>query len=126
MVDLLAKLELANKKVLILTGDVRREVYLSCRNLPKSRVMRYADASAYDILWSDALVVEEGAIGGEPVKAPAKKAKRVAKAAKSSMTRATKAAKETAKKAAKKTAKKTAKKATKRKAAGGKKGDADA
>ena len=34
----------------------------TCRGV---EVMPYADASAYDILWADALVVEQGALGGE-------------------------------------------------------------
>ena len=37
-----------------------RTSYLSGRNLPTVRVMPYAEASAYDILWSDAVVVEAG------------------------------------------------------------------
>lgn len=122
MVDLLGKLELAGRKVLILTKETRPEVFLSCRNLPNSRVMRYSDASAYDILWSDAMLIEEDAIGGHMVerasKPPARRTKRAAKAAKS-----------TARKSVKKTTSKTAKgkkKAVKRKADSGKKGGSDA
>lgn len=120
MADLLRKMELAGRKVLVLTKETRPEVFLSCRNIANSRVMRYADASAYDILWSDALLIEEDAIGGytveRPSKPPARRAKRAAKAAKS-----------TAKKSVKKTTSKTAKKkAVKRKAGSGKKGSSDA
>ncbi len=120
MADLLGKLELAGRKVLILTKEKRPEVLLSCRNLPNSRVMRYSDASAYDILWSDALLIEEDAIGGHRVerasKPPARRAKRAAKAAKS-----------TTKKSVKKSASTAAKKkAVKRKAGSGKKGGSDA
>ena len=79
MVGLLDKLGLTDKRVLILTKEPRPEVYLSCRNLPKVRVMRYSDAPAYDVLWCDFLLVEEDAIGGVAV-APAPRAKRVHKA----------------------------------------------
>jgi hypothetical protein len=119
MADLLGKLDLGQSKVLILTKASRPEVFLSCRNLQNSRVMRYADASAYDILWSDALLVEEEAIGGHTIeraaKHPTKRAKRVARATKT-----------TAKKTAKKAGKKAKKTAAKKKAAGSKKGGSDA
>ncbi len=68
MADLLNKLEVAGKKVLILTAETQQAVYLSGRNLPNVQVMRYGDAAAYDILWSDIVVVEEGAIGGHAIK----------------------------------------------------------
>src|SRR5579862_1352283 len=52
--ELLEKLGLADRKVLVLTaGDGHaHNVYLSGRNLPAVEVMRFADATAYDILWS--------------------------------------------------------------------------
>src|SRR6267378_1681655 len=51
---LIAKLELTDKKVLVLTaGDENaHNVYLSGRNMPGVHVMRFADATAYEILWS--------------------------------------------------------------------------
>jgi large subunit ribosomal protein L4 len=60
LAELLQKLGLRDKKVLVLTtGDAAaKNVYLSGRNLPDVRVMRFADATAYEILWSDAVVVE--------------------------------------------------------------------
>src|SRR5207253_6277944 len=61
---LLAKLGLEGKKVLLLTNELNRNLYLSGRNLPSAEVMRFADASAYDVLWSDAVVVEQAALGG--------------------------------------------------------------
>ena len=59
-VELLAKLQLTDKKVLVLTagGENSYNVYLSGRNIPDVQVMRYADATAYEILWSHAVVVE--------------------------------------------------------------------
>jgi large subunit ribosomal protein L4 len=66
LAELLEKLSLTGKKVLLLTHGTNHAVYLSGRNIPLVRVMNYADVSAYDALWSDAVVVEEGAFGGEP------------------------------------------------------------
>lgn len=73
---LLEKLGAAGRKTLLLTHGVKRTVYLSGRNLPTVRVLPFGDASAYDVLWSDVLVVEQPALGGEvtPVaEAPARK-----------------------------------------------------
>ncbi|HLQ23419.1 MAG TPA: 50S ribosomal protein L4 [Gemmatimonadales bacterium] len=61
---LLGKLGVDDGKVLVLTAAHNPNAYLSGRNLPRVQVMRWADASAYDVLWADALVVEEGAITG--------------------------------------------------------------
>jgi large subunit ribosomal protein L4 len=63
--DLLAKLELTDKKVLVLTAgaDGSHNVYLSGRNIPGVHVMRFADATAYEILWSHAVLVELPALG---------------------------------------------------------------
>ena len=127
---LLASLGLDGRKILVLTAAANEAVYLSGRNLPSVDVMPYPQASAYDVLWAEAVVVEEGALTGvmpEPLadepeepaaaKAPkrsAAKAAKTAKAAKKSAKSAeTKAAKKSAKtaKAAKKSTAKTAKKA---------------
>jgi large subunit ribosomal protein L4 len=64
MAELLAKLGVADRKVLVLTAVNNPNAYLSGRNLPRVQVLRYSDASAYDILWADVVVVEEGAITG--------------------------------------------------------------
>jgi large subunit ribosomal protein L4 len=139
---LLGKLGIDGGKVLVLTAVHNPNVYLSGRNLTDVEVMRYADASAYDILWSDAVVVEEGALTGvipevteesEPqtprrtkaakataAKAKAAGAKAAAKKAKATKAKATKAA---APKSKKPTAKKSAKAPAKKPAARKKKGD---
>ncbi|MGH7567528.1 MAG: 50S ribosomal protein L4 [Gemmatimonadales bacterium] len=64
LAELLAKLGLADRKVLVLTAGAgaAHNVYLSGRNIPGVRVMRFADATAYEILWSDVVVVELGAL----------------------------------------------------------------
>jgi large subunit ribosomal protein L4 len=67
MVELLDRLGLAGREVLVLTAEHSPNVHLSGRNIPGVMVMRYRDAAAYDILRADALVVEEAAIGGHAV-----------------------------------------------------------
>ncbi len=87
MRELLTKLGIAERKVLILTEGVNQVAFLSARNLPNVHVMPYSDASTYHILWSDVLVVESGAIGAAPSagaegaegEAPAKPRKRAAR-----------------------------------------------
>ncbi len=64
LAGLLEKLGLEGKKVLVLSNGLNRNLFLSGRNLPSAEVMSFADASAYDVLWSDALVVEQAALGG--------------------------------------------------------------
>jgi len=128
---LLATLELEGRKALVLTAGSNSNVYLSGRNLPTVEVLPYAEASAYDILWSDAVVVEEGALTGvmpeplpdepdadeAPVKAP--KAKRAAAPKPPKAAKPAKAKKSAKKAAAKPAAKaKAAKKPTAKKAVG--------
>jgi large subunit ribosomal protein L4 len=140
LAGLLDELGLDGSKVLVLTANGDQNVYLSGRNLPTVEVMPYAQASAYDVLWSDAVVVEEGALTGvmpeplpdepeaEEAPAPRKRpsAAKPAKAAKpkaakpapsrseGATKKATKAAKKSTAKAAKKPAKKSATKAAKK------------
>ena len=73
LAELLDKLGVADRKVLLLTaGDAHAaNVYLSGRNLPRVQVMRFADATAYAILWSDAVLVELAALGEESGEAEA-------------------------------------------------------
>src|ERR1043166_5740869 len=66
---LVARLGLADKKVLILTDGVKENVFLSSRNLPTVHVMPYSDVSTYHVLWSHTVLIEAGALGQtlEPV-----------------------------------------------------------
>jgi large subunit ribosomal protein L4 len=64
LVELLGSLGLQGRKALVLTAGHNLNAYLSGRNLPSVEVMSYAEASAYDILWSEVVVVEEGALTG--------------------------------------------------------------
>jgi large subunit ribosomal protein L4 len=59
---LLKKLDARGKKVLVLTATDSHNVYLSGRNIPDVQVMRFADVSAYEIMWSQTVVVEIGAL----------------------------------------------------------------
>ena len=65
LMELLNRLGVAGRKVLVLTQGHNMNVFLSGRNVPEIEVMSYVEASAYDILWSEAVVVEQGAITGE-------------------------------------------------------------
>jgi large subunit ribosomal protein L4 len=123
MLSLVSRLDVADKKVLVLTDGVKPNVFLSGRNIPNVHVMPYADSSTYHILWSDVVLVEAGAIGqtlapiAEDATAPARtaKAKAPAKAAKAPAKKAT--AKKSAAKKAPAKAKAPAKKATAKKSA---------
>jgi large subunit ribosomal protein L4 len=126
MLSLVSRLEVADKKVLVLTDGVKPNVFLSGRNIPNVHVMPYADSSTYHILWSDVVLVEAGAIGqtlapiAEDATAPARTAKVKAQAKAAKKTTAKAAAKGAKKPAAKKTpakAKAPAKKATAKKSA---------
>ena len=112
MTALLDRLGTENKKVLVLTNGVNPNVFLSGRNLPNVHVMPYRDVSTYHVLWSDLVVIEEGALNGE---APAEKA------ASADQAKDQKADRKAAKKAA--TVKAKAKAATTAKAKSDKKAD---
>ena len=144
LAGLLGSLGLAGRKALVLTAGHNANAYLSGRNLPSVEVMAYPDASAYDILWSDAVIVEEGALTGVmpeplPEETEAERAERMAgkrgrgeagrveaaaprkraPKAKKPTAKAKTAKKTTAKKSASKPAKKAAERATRK---GGRKG----
>jgi len=63
LLGLLEAMGVAERKVLVLTDGVNRNVYLSGRNLPRTHVMPFADASTYHVLWSDVVLIESGALG---------------------------------------------------------------
>jgi large subunit ribosomal protein L4 len=123
LAGLLGSLGLDGRKALVLTAGHNPNAYLSGRNLPSVEVMAYPEASAYDILWCEAVVVEEGALTGvmpEPLaeETEAEKAERTEKERKRRPAAAKPAAKAKAPKAAKPVAKaKAAKKTTAKKAA---------
>ena len=122
LIALTARLDVTDKKVLVLTDGVKPNVFLSGRNIPNVHVMPYSDSSTYHILWSDVVLVEAGAIGQtlEPVTedAPAPAPKRVrpaAEVAKGERKVAKRAAKSAVKAQAKATKKGPAKKSAAKK-----------
>jgi hypothetical protein len=108
--QLLARLDVAEKKVLILTDGVNQNVFRSGRNLPKAHVMPFGDASTYDLLWSDVVLVEASAIGHTlaPMTEKAMDKVKVKKAATVKTPKARKAAETSKKAVAKKAAVKKA------------------
>jgi large subunit ribosomal protein L4 len=132
LAGLLGSLGLDGRKALVLTAGHNPNAYLSGRNLPSVEVMAYPEASAYDILWSDAVVVEEGALTGvmpEPLaeETEAEKAERAERKRRPSAAKPTPKAQRAkpaakAKSAKKTTAKKAADKPAKKKPAPKKKG----
>ncbi|HEY4319625.1 MAG TPA: 50S ribosomal protein L4 [Gemmatimonadales bacterium] len=121
LLALLEKLSLGATKTLILTSGANNVVYLSARNVQRLEVMPFRDATAYDILRADALVIERAAFDGatdaddETVDAAAaapraRKAAPKKAAARKTAAKKAPAAKTTAKKAA--TKKSPAKKAS--------------
>jgi large subunit ribosomal protein L4 len=66
LLGLLEKLGVAERKVLVLTHGISEALVLSARNLPRVDVLPFTEASAYDVLWAEVVVVEEPALAGEP------------------------------------------------------------
>jgi large subunit ribosomal protein L4 len=119
IVQLVARVDATGKKVLILTDGAKPSVYLSARNIPGVEVRPYSDVTAYDVVWSDVVLVEATALGHELAPVAEKTAEKVKKAAPAKAPKAEKAEKAPAKKAAAKKAapKAAAKKAPAKKAA---------
>ena len=62
VVSLLEKLGLGEQKVLILTDGQNDNVYRSARNLQNVRVLPFREASAYDVLTANQLLIEAEAL----------------------------------------------------------------
>ncbi|MEX2178385.1 MAG: 50S ribosomal protein L4 [Gemmatimonadaceae bacterium] len=65
LTSLIGRLGGEAKKVLVLTNGAQTNVFLSGRNLPNVHVMPYHDVSTYHILWSELVLIEQGALTGE-------------------------------------------------------------
>jgi large subunit ribosomal protein L4 len=61
-VNVLESLKLAGKKVLLLKGDYKPEVYKSGRNIPKVQILEAAKATTYDLLNNQVLVMQKSAV----------------------------------------------------------------
>jgi large subunit ribosomal protein L4 len=53
------------RNLLLLTDGTKQNVYLSVRNIPGVMVRPWGEASAYDILWSDLVVIEASALADD-------------------------------------------------------------
>jgi large subunit ribosomal protein L4 len=60
--SILSALEVDTAKVLLVLPDDNKNIYLSCRNIPKANVIRAQDLNTYDILNADRLVFVEGSV----------------------------------------------------------------
>jgi len=60
--ELLAEIGAEQSNVLFLTAGTKHNVYLSARNIPRVAVRPWGEASAYDILWADLVLVESSAL----------------------------------------------------------------
>jgi large subunit ribosomal protein L4 len=59
---LLAGLSLSDKKTLFVLPEDNKNVYLSSRNIPKTKVVNVRDLNTYELLNADNLVLCEGSI----------------------------------------------------------------
>lgn len=60
--QVLDNLKLGSTKTLILLGDYDKNLYLSSRNIPVSRIMTFSDANVLEIMKADTLVLAEGCL----------------------------------------------------------------
>ncbi|MHA6696889.1 50S ribosomal protein L4 [Chryseobacterium sp. A301] len=61
-ISVLNALELNGKKSLFILPEANKNVYLSSRNLPKTRVLSYTEISSYDLVNAGEIIFFEGAI----------------------------------------------------------------
>ncbi len=62
IVDILAALDLTGKKVMIVTADTDRNIVVSARNIPGVAVCEAVKPNTYDIMNSDAIIIQKSAI----------------------------------------------------------------
>ena len=58
-IDLLVNLDVQEKKVLVLTGDLTENLILSMRNIPNIALLDAVTASAYDLLDSEIILIDQ-------------------------------------------------------------------
>ena len=61
-ITILNALSLNDKKSLFILPDTNKNVYLSSRNLPKTKVMKFNEISSYDLINAGEIVFLEGAV----------------------------------------------------------------
>lgn len=62
VIEILEALELSGKKVLFLTSETDRNLYLSARNIPGVSVLEANKPTTYEIMNADVLVIQEEAL----------------------------------------------------------------
>ncbi|MDR2466041.1 MAG: 50S ribosomal protein L4 [Prevotellaceae bacterium] len=60
--EISASLNLANKKILVVTAEVNPNVYLSSRNIQGVKVTKASDLNTYDIMNASSLLIMEDAV----------------------------------------------------------------
>ncbi len=64
MVDLLEKLNLQGRKVVLVLPEKNENIYLSARNLPDVKTLVLSALNAYDLLNNDFIIIPEDALNG--------------------------------------------------------------
>lgn len=60
--EMLGKLQLSEKKTLMVFGETNNSVYLSSRNLKRAKVIRACDLNTYEILRANNLIILESSV----------------------------------------------------------------
>lgn len=62
MTDLIKNLQVADKKTLVILPQTNKNVYLSSRNLERSKVVTASDLNTYDIVNAQNILITEGSL----------------------------------------------------------------
>lgn len=62
VLEMMKKFNLENTKTLVLASNQNTNVYLSARNLPRTKVIRTSDVNTYDVLYAKQLIIFESSI----------------------------------------------------------------
>ncbi|WMJ75253.1 50S ribosomal protein L4 [Cytophagaceae bacterium ABcell3] len=60
--DILNKLDVLNKKSLLVLPEIDKNIYLSSRNIQRAKVVTVNELTTYDVLHADSLLLSEGAV----------------------------------------------------------------
>jgi large subunit ribosomal protein L4 len=71
VVQLLDRMGLAERKLLLLTDGINEMLVRSARNLPNVRVLPYREVSAYELMRSNQLIIEAAALRAQNAEAEA-------------------------------------------------------
>ncbi len=62
--DIMLALQVGDQRMLAITGEMDKTLYLSCRNLPKVNITPAKDLNTYQIMQAGVVVIAENAIKG--------------------------------------------------------------